>query len=65
MNGEKISRCLDAMPDTLLEEAMGPYQPWPLKRHLVRIAAIAAVIALLMTALLWPRKKTMSPGQAF
>lgn len=54
MNGEKISRCLDALPDAMLEEAMKPYQPRSLGRHVVRIAAVAAVLALVMTWLLWP-----------
>ena len=56
MNGEKISRCLDALPDAMLEEAMKPYQPRSLGRHVVRIAAVAAVLALVMTWLLYWKK---------
>lgn len=49
MNGEKISRCLDALPDTMLDEAMKPYKPRSLGWHIVRIAAcLAIVIGLLL-----------------
>lgn len=49
MNGDKISRCLDALPDAMLEEAMKPYQPCSLRRRIVRIAAcLVIVIGLLL-----------------
>lgn len=50
MNGEKISRCLDAVPESMLEEAMKPYKPHSFGRHLVKIAAcLALVVALLIS----------------
>ena len=58
MNGEKISRCLDAMPDTLLEEAMVPYRPRSLGRHIVRIAACLALVVAVFAVLprVWEEK---------
>ena len=60
MNGEKISRCLDALPDTMLEEAMKPYQPRSLGRHIFRIAACLALV-IGLTIVLWPKED--GPGE--
>lgn len=59
MNGEKISRCLDALPDEMLSEAMGPYRPRSLGWHIVRIAACLAIV-IGLTIALWPKEET--PG---
>lgn len=60
MNGEHISRCLDALPDPMLEEAMKPYKPRSLGRHIFRIAACLALV-IGVTALLWPKDE--EPGE--
>ena len=59
MNGEKISRCLDALPDEMLSEAMRPYRPRSLGWHIVRIAACLAIV-IGLTIALWPEEET--PG---
>lgn len=59
MNGEKISRCLDALPDEMLSEAMRPYRPRSLGWHIVRIAACLAIV-IGLTIALWPKEET--PG---
>lgn len=59
MNGEKISRCLDALPDEMVSEAMKPYRPRSLGWHIVRIAACLAIV-IGLTIALWPEEET--PG---
>ena len=54
MNGEKISRCLDALPDEMLSESMKPYRPRSLGWHIVRIAACLAIV-IGLTIALWPK----------
>ena len=51
MNGEKISRCLDAVPESMLEEAMKPYKPHSFGRHLVKIAACLALVVAVFAML--------------
>jgi len=53
MSGETISHALEHISDTALESAMDVYTRKQKRRSIRRIAAIAAVIAILMTALLW------------
>ena len=60
MNGEKISRCLDTLPDEMLAEAMKPYKPRSLGRHIFRIAACLAIVIGLLIAL-WPQGE--EPGE--
>ena len=54
MNGEHISRALNHLPDDMIAEAMAPQKAIPWKR----ITAVAATLAILLTALLWPRGAT-------
>lgn len=55
MSGERISRGLSDISDVLLESAMGAYERKQRHRCIwVRVLAGAAVIALLITAALWP-----------
>ena len=58
MNGEKISRCLDAVPESMLEEAMKPYKPHSFGRHLVKIAACLALVVAVFAVLprVWEEK---------
>lgn len=51
MNGEKISRCLDALPDEMLEEAMKPYKPHSFWGRIARIAACLAIIVGLLVGI--------------
>ena len=51
MSGEKISHALGHISDAALESAMDVYKRKQRHRSILRTAAIAAVIAILMTAL--------------
>ena len=53
MLGEQISQALGHISDAALESAMDVYKRKQKHRSILRVAAIAAVIAILMTALLW------------
>lgn len=55
MSGEDISRALGDIPEAQLASAMEVYGRKRSDRHIIlRAAACAAVVALLLTALLWP-----------
>ena len=61
MNGTDLSRHLGHLPDEMLEEAMAPSNAFR-KKHttsrVLRVAAIAAVLAILLTALsFWPARE--------
>lgn len=66
MSGETISRALAGVSDVLLQSAMGVYERKQRRRYIwVRVVAGAAVIALLLTALLWPQEEAdyiIGPG---
>lgn len=58
MNNEVFQQALENISEPMIEEAAQVYDRAGLKRrktrNILRIAAIAAVLALLLTALLWP-----------
>ena len=59
MNGKDLSRQLNGLPEDMIAEAMAPAdepgRKHPLQRRWVRVAAIAAALAILFTALtFWP-----------
>lgn len=62
MSGEQISHALGSISDAALESAMDVYKRKQNRRGILRLTAIAAVIAILMTALLWPSEENYVTG---
>ena len=66
MNNEVFQQALENISEPMIEEAAQVYDRAGLKRrktrNILRIAAIAAVLALLLTALLWPTEENYVTG---
>ena len=57
MNSEKFSQALEKVSDELLVDALNVYKRKENRRNLwIRVTAVAATVAILLTALLWPGK---------
>ena len=58
MLGEEISLALNEVPDEMLKNAMGVYERKKKERHIwKRAIACAAVLAIVLTAILWPAQE--------